>query len=98
MPTTLTDAQQHQRLRRQVDAFLAGLDEFDGEKLLLVGYESWRYDPTGTIEYNKESVEVRPDGQARVQAVMHRPLREGCGKVSTLLSDFCSPTSAYCLQ
>ena len=76
VPTTLSEAQQLARLRRQVDAFLAGLDEEDGDRILLAGYETWLYDPEATIEYNRESVEVRPDGHARVEAVMHRPLRD----------------------
>jgi hypothetical protein len=76
VPTTLSEAQQLTRLRRQVDAFLAGLEEEDGDKILMAGYETWLYDPEGTIEYNRESVDVRPDGQARVEAVMHRPLRD----------------------
>ena len=45
----------------------------EGEKVLLVGYETHILDTSREIQYNKVSVSQQGD----VEATMHRPLREG---------------------
>ena len=69
----LSDAEQRAEVKRIAEEWLAGRDDIDGEKILLAGYETHRYDPSRQIQFNKLS--YNQAGEA--QAVMHRPLYHG---------------------
>jgi hypothetical protein len=62
-------------VKRQVQSYLASIEgEFEGRKLLVAGeYDPQTYDDSRPIEYSRETTQV-VDGQARVSAVIDRPL------------------------
>ena len=87
LPTLMPEDQQLAEVKRQTEAFIASLpileghgdDEHSHEKLLLdANSDSLGFgflDQTRSIEYNREHIDIRPNGEAEVSAVLHRPLR-----------------------
>ena len=79
LPTLMGDADQLAEVRRQTDAFLAGLPlDDEGRKVIVEGGGStahYALDTSRAIEYNREEIIVNPDGSLTVSAVLHRPLR-----------------------
>ena len=73
VPRTLSEAEQLQRVKIIERQWRAQQPDIEGKKVLLPGYETHIYDSSREIQYNKLSVSQQGD----VEAVMHRPLREG---------------------
>jgi hypothetical protein len=79
LPTLMSDEDQLAEVRRQTDAFIAGLPlDDEGRKVIVEGGGStahYTLDTSRAIEYNREEIIVNPDGSLTVSAVLHRPLR-----------------------
>ena len=73
VPRTLSEAAQLQRVKTIERQWREQQPTIEGRKVLLRGYETYILDTSREIQYNKLSVSQQGD----VQAVMHRPLREG---------------------
>ncbi len=73
VPRTLSNAEQLQRVKGIERQYRDQQPTIEGVKVLLTGYETHVFDDTREIQYNKLSVSQQGD----VEAVIHRPLREG---------------------
>ena len=70
----MTEAEQIAEVRRQAMAWLNEQPIIDGERILLPGYETHRYDPEREIQFNKMSF----NAAGEPSAVLHRPLTAAC--------------------
>ena len=74
LPTLMSDADQLAEVRRQTDAFLAGLHlDDEGRQVIVEGGGStahYTLDTSRAIEYNREEIIVNPDGSLTVSAVL----------------------------
>jgi hypothetical protein len=68
----LSDADQEIELKRIATNWVNSQPLIDGERILLTGYETNRYDTSRPIQFNKLSF-----NQSGFSAVMHRPLTAG---------------------
>jgi hypothetical protein len=72
-----SDAEQEATIKRKVEEWLQARPKDDqGFTILEESYELWLLDESRGLQYNKESIFVSPDGEAAVEAVLHRPLRQ----------------------
>jgi hypothetical protein len=80
VPATMPQEQQLAEVKRLAQEYVNSLPNepgLDGKVFKLVDdvYDITMLDPSRPIEYNKEHIDVRPNGEAVVSAVLHRPLR-----------------------
>lgn len=79
LPTLMPDDEQLAEVKRRAQAYIDGLPEepgLDGKIFKLANqYNVAMLDTSRQIEYNKEHIDIRPDGESTVSAVLHRPLR-----------------------
>ena len=73
VPKNLSETAQRQKVAATERQWRDAQPTIEGEKVLLPGYETHILDSSREIQYNKLSVSQ----QGNVEAVMHRPLREG---------------------
>ena len=73
VPRSLGENQQRTRVAQIERTWRDQQPTIEGEKVLLAGYETFLLDTSRPIQYNKLSVTQAGD----VEAVMHRPLRDG---------------------
>ena len=73
VPRTISEDAQRARVAQIERTWRDAQPTIEGRKVLLSGYEAHLLDTTREIQFNKLSVSQQGD----VEAVMHRPLREG---------------------
>ena len=73
VPESLSENEQRTRVAAIERQWRDEQPTIEGEKILLAGYETHILDSSREIQHNKFSVSQQGD----VEAVMHRPLREG---------------------
>ncbi len=80
LPTLMPEEQQLAEVKRRADAFVASLSELPGiegskEFKIVDSYNYTVLDTTRSIEHNRDHIDIRPNGESVVSAVLHRPLR-----------------------
>jgi hypothetical protein len=79
VPATMPQEQQLVEVKRRAQEYVNSLPNvpgLDGKVFKLVeDYDITMLDPSRPIEYNREHIDIRPNGEAMVSAVLHRPLR-----------------------
>jgi hypothetical protein len=79
VPALMPQEQQLGEVKRRAQEYVDSLPNvpgLDGKVFKLVeDYDITMLDPSRPIEYNREHIDVRPNGEAVVSAVLHRPLR-----------------------
>ena len=73
VPKPLTEVEQRKRVADIERTWREQQPIIEGRRVLLPGYETYTLDESRPIQYNRHSVNAQGD----VDAVMHRPLREG---------------------
>ena len=74
LPTTMSEANRKTEVRRRVDQFIAQAPDVGGEKVMSDGYETWTYDPSRPILYDRQDIIRSPEGQVSVQTTLDRRL------------------------
>lgn len=83
LSTLMPEEEQLAEVKRRAQAFLDSLSTaHDGNAILLDAADSDSQnivllDSSQAIQYNKEHIDIRPNGESTVSATLHRPLRAG---------------------
>ena len=73
LSASMSEEEQIAEVKRRADAWINEQTLIDGERILLLGYETHRYDSTRSIEFSHLSF----NAAGEPSAVMHKPLTAG---------------------